>query len=207
MGRFFNIDNPVWRFIGNIADMFLLSLLWYLCCLPVFTMGAGSTAMYYVTLKLTRNQEGYTWRDFRHAFRSNFKPATLIWLLFLAVALILGADIYWSLFSGGSMSMMFLPAFGVLILLYLLNLFFIFPLLARCDNTVKALLKMNFALSLRNFLPLLSAIIMTAAIFLVGLFVFWPLLLIAPGLSAYLNSYLYNRILEKYGLNLPNMTD
>lgn len=207
MGRFFNIDNPVWRFIGNIADMFLLSLLWYLCCLPVFTMGAGSTAMYYVTLKLTRNQEGYTWRDFRRAFRSNFKPATLIWLLFLAVALILGADIYWSLFSGGSMSMMFLPSFGVLILLYLLNLFFIFPLLARCDNTVKALLKMNFALSLRNFLPLLSAIIMTAAIFLVGLFVFWPLLLIAPGLSAYLNSYLYNRILEKYGLNLPNMTD
>ena len=207
MGRFFNIDNPVWRFIGNIADMFLLSLLWYLCCLPVFTVGAGSTAMYYVTLKLTRNQEGYTWRDFRRAFRSNFKPATLIWLLFLAVALILGADIYWSLFSCGCMSMMLLPAFGVLILLYLLNLFFIFPLLARCDNTVKALLKMNFALSLRNFFPLLSAIIMTAAIFLVGLFVFWPLLLIAPGLSAYLNSYLYNRILEKYGLNLPNMTD
>lgn len=207
MGRFFNIDNPVWRFIGNIADMFLLSLLWYLCCLPVFTIGAGSTAMYYVTLKLTHNQEGYTGADFRRAFRLNFKPATLIWLLFLAVALILGADIYWSLFSGGSISVMFLPAFGVLILLYLLNLFFIFPLLARCDNTVKALLKMNFAMSLRNFLPLLSAIIMTAAIFLVGLFIFWPLLLIAPGLSAYLNSYLFNRILEKYGLNLPDMPD
>ena len=54
---------------------------------------------------------------------------------------------------------------------------------------------------------MLSAIIMTAAIFLVGLFVFWPLLLIAPGLSAYLNSYLYNRILEKYGLNLPDLSD
>ena len=45
MERFFNIDNPVWRFIGNIADMFLLSLFWYLCCLPVLTIGAGSTAM------------------------------------------------------------------------------------------------------------------------------------------------------------------
>ncbi|MCI8287273.1 MAG: YesL family protein [Lachnospiraceae bacterium] len=207
MERFFNIDNPVWRFIGNIADMFLLSLFWYLCCLPVLTIGAGSTAMYYVALKLTANQEGYTCADFRRAFRSNFRQATLIWLLFLAAALILGADIYWSLFSGSSMSMMFLPAFGVLILLYLLNLFFIFPLLARCDNAAKALLKMNFAISLRNFLPMLSAIIMTAAIFLVGLFVFWPLLLIAPGLSAYLNSYLYNRILEKYGLNLPDLSD
>ena len=41
MNRFFNLDNPVWRFVGNIADMFLLSLLWYLSCLPLFTAGGG----------------------------------------------------------------------------------------------------------------------------------------------------------------------
>lgn len=201
MERFFNIDNPVWRFIGNIADMFLLSLFWYLCCLPVFTIGAGSTAMYYVTLKLTSNQEGYTIAGFWRSFRMNLRQSTIIWLIFLGIALILGADIYWSLFSPSSMSMLFLPAFGILILLYLLNLFFIFPLLARCDNTTKALLKMNFVMSLRNALPVLSAVIVTAAVFLVGIFVFWPLLLIAPGFSAYLNSYLYNRILEKYHLD------
>ena len=78
MNRFFNLDNPVWRFVGNIADMFLLSLLWYLSCLPLFTAGAATTAVYYVTLKLVRNQEGYTFASFRKSFALNFKQGTLI---------------------------------------------------------------------------------------------------------------------------------
>lgn len=200
MHRLFHLDNPVWKFIGNIADMFLLSVFWYLCCLPVFTAGSGTTALYYVTLKLTRNQEGYTTPSFWRSFKSNLKQATLIWLLFLVVGTVIGIDLYWCLYSGNSSTIIMLPAFGIITLLYLLNLFFIFPFLARCKNTVKAILKMNFAMSLRNFLPVLSTIVVTAAIFLTGIFVFWPLLLIAPGLSAYLSSYIFNRILEKYGL-------
>lgn len=201
MQRFFNLENPVWRFIGNIADMFLLSVLWYLCCLPLFPAGAATTAVYYVTLKMVKNQEGYTFSSFLKSFRENFKQGTLLWLLFLAAGLILGIDIFWGLHTASGIFV--LPAFCIIALLYLLNLTFIFPLLARCQNTTKAILKINFAISLRSFLPVLSALLVTAAVFLVGIFVFWPLLLIAPGFSAYLNSYLFNRIFEKYQLNLP----
>lgn len=49
--KFFSLENPIWKFIGNLADFFLLSCLWYLCCLPVVTAGAATTALYYVTLK------------------------------------------------------------------------------------------------------------------------------------------------------------
>ena len=48
--KFFSLENPIWKFIGNLADFFLLSCLWYLCCLPVVTAGAATTALYYVTL-------------------------------------------------------------------------------------------------------------------------------------------------------------
>ncbi len=58
-------------------------------------------------------------------------------------------------------------------------------------------------MSIRNFLPVLSTVIVTVAFFAFGLFVFWPVLLIAPGLSAYINSFIYNRIFAGYGLNLP----
>lgn len=50
----FNYDNPVWRFIGKLGDLILLNLLWLICCIPVFTAGAATTAVYYVTLKLVR---------------------------------------------------------------------------------------------------------------------------------------------------------
>ena len=49
---FFNYDNPVWRFIGKLGDLILLNILWIVCSIPVFTIGASTTAVYYVTLKL-----------------------------------------------------------------------------------------------------------------------------------------------------------
>lgn len=202
MGRFFNLDNPVWRFIGNIADMFLLSIYWYICCIPIFTIGCGTTAMYYVTLKLTSNQEGYTTSSYWRAFKNNLKQGILIWLLCLLAGTIIGIDIYWSLLSGSTFSMALLPPFLVIALVFLLFLAFIFPLLARAENNTKTLLRICFVMSIRNFLPVFSTILVTVAFFAIGIFVFWPLLLIAPGFSAYLNSYIFNRIFEKYHMNL-----
>lgn len=53
---FFNYDNPVWRFIGKLGDLILLNILWIVCSIPVFTIGASTTAVYYVTLKLARDE-------------------------------------------------------------------------------------------------------------------------------------------------------
>lgn len=60
----FNYDNPVWRFIGKLGDLVLLNLLWLICCIPVFTAGAATTAVYYVTLKLVRDDDGSTIKSF-----------------------------------------------------------------------------------------------------------------------------------------------
>ncbi|MBP3604802.1 MAG: YesL family protein [Lachnospiraceae bacterium] len=204
MHRLFDLENPVWRFIGNIIDMFLLSIYWYLCCLPVITAGSGTTALFYVTLKLTSNQEGYTTASFFKSFKSNFKQATLIWLICLLAGVVLFIDFYWALTSGSSIGASLLPAFVMISVIYLIFISFLFPLLARCENTVKAILGMCFVMSIRNFLPILSTLLVTAGIFSVAIFIFWPLIFIAPGLSAYLNSYIYNHILKKYHLDLPN---
>lgn len=202
MKRFFNLDNPVWQFVGNIADMLLLSIFWYLCCLPVFTIGCGTTAVYYVTLKLVTHREGYTAASFWKSFKENFRQGTVIWLLCLAAGAVLAIDLYWALAGGSSVGAALMPAFCILLLLYAMFVTMLFPLLARCSNQTKTLLGMCFAMTVRSFLPVLSALIVTAAVFLTGIFLFWPLLLIAPGLAAYINSYTFDRILAKYHLEL-----
>ena len=57
MDRLFNMDNKFFVFMGKIADLIILNLLCLVCCLPIVTAGASITAMFYVTLKMVRNEE------------------------------------------------------------------------------------------------------------------------------------------------------
>ena len=59
MAKLFDMNNPVWRFMGKIADMFLLTLAWFVCSVPIITIGASTTALYYVSLKMEEGKEGY----------------------------------------------------------------------------------------------------------------------------------------------------
>ena len=90
----FNYDNPVWRFIGKLGDLIILNILWIVCSIPVFTAGASTTAVYYVTLKLVRDEDDSTIRSFFRSFKSNFKQAALAALILTGVVLFLGLDCY-----------------------------------------------------------------------------------------------------------------
>ena len=35
MAEFFNLDNPIWRFMGKVFDMMVLTVLWVVTSLPV----------------------------------------------------------------------------------------------------------------------------------------------------------------------------
>ena len=42
----FNIDNKFFRALNKLVDMVILSFCWIISCIPVFTIGAASTALY-----------------------------------------------------------------------------------------------------------------------------------------------------------------
>lgn len=65
------------------TECMLLSILWVVTSLPVITIGASTTALYYAVVKVIRNNEGYGWGEFWNGFRTNFKQATIIWLVAL----------------------------------------------------------------------------------------------------------------------------
>ena len=95
MGKLFSLDNPFWRSLNTVADMLILNLLYVACCLPVITVGAATSALYAVSMKLaSKDEDIYVTRSFFRAFVSNFKQATLIWLIFLGIGAFLLYDLY-----------------------------------------------------------------------------------------------------------------
>lgn len=82
----FSLDNPLMRFLSRVADIMTLNLLFLVCSIPVFTIGASLSALYYCLFKIKDQEEGYLFKKFFHSFRQNFKQATLMWLIMLFLA-------------------------------------------------------------------------------------------------------------------------
>ena len=54
--KFFSVDNVVWRSIAKLGQIWVLDLIWLLCCLPVVTIGASTTALIYSCMKLHKDE-------------------------------------------------------------------------------------------------------------------------------------------------------
>ena len=67
--KIFDSDNRFNRFMTRIFNLMILNLLWMLCCIPIVTIGASTVALYTMTLRLVRDEEGSLTRDFFKAFR------------------------------------------------------------------------------------------------------------------------------------------
>ncbi|ADL03151.1 YesL family protein [Lacrimispora saccharolytica] len=203
---FFNYDNPVWRFIGKFGDLIILNILWLVCSIPVITIGASTTAVYYVTLKLARDDDGYTIRSFFKSFKENFKQSTVIWLILLAVGVILGVDVFFftRLFTGsGSFRTVMLTVFLAMVLIYAAVFTYIFPLQARFFNSVKRTFFNAFFMSLRHLFRTIGMIAIDAAL-VAAAFVFMvpPVLMIFMlfgfPLLAFINSYILSPVFHLY---------
>lgn len=203
MARLFDYQNPIWRFMGRLADLFLLTFLWFLCSLPVITAGASTTALYYVALKMAKNEEGYICKTFFRAFIDNLKRAIGIWGIMLAAGglLIVG---YVQIFqSEGDLAALLFWQFMIFALLYLFIGTMVFPLAARLDVGIRGLLGMAFMVSLKNFSWAFLMVVITLSMTALGIFVFWPLLFWGAGGIAYIHSIILVRVIfPKYHWNI-----
>ena len=204
--NFFNYDNPVWRFIGKFGDLIILNILWIVCSLPIFTIGASTTAVYYVTLKLARDDDGYTIRSFFKSFKQNFKQATIIWMILLAAGIILGIDVYvfTRLFTGGeSFRTVMLTVFIAMALIYAAIFTYIFPLQARFFNTVRRTFFNAFFMSLRHLFRTIGILAINGALIAAGFVLMIPpvmmiLMLFGFPLIAFINSYILSPVFQRY---------
>lgn len=199
MNRFLTPDNPVMQFIVKITTSVYLNILWFLCCLPIFTAGASTTALFYVTLKMVKNEEGNVTKAFFHSFRENFKSATKIWLILLVLGGILACDgyIFYHMRFESILWTLGTAVFFVALAAYIIIIMYIFPLLSRFDNTTIAMLKNSLFIGMRFLVCtfLMAFIYFAMALVIVALFT--PAVIFGEGFCALLCSFLLSNVLEQ----------
>lgn len=198
MRNLINPDSTVMQFITKLTYSAYLNILWFICCIPIVTIGASTTALFYVTLKMAKNEEGNITRAFFLSFKNNFKQSTKIWLLLLGAGIILGLDgyilyhlrfenIFWTILTA---------IFIVAVIAYTIILMYIFPLTARFDNTILAMFKNSIFIGMRF---LFCTVIMAIIYFFMAIVIiriFTPAIILGEGLCAFLCSYLLSNILK-----------
>ena len=179
-----NPENRIIHFLNQIVDLIILGLLWLLCCIPVITVGASSTALCYAA------------QLFFQAFKENFKQATVLWMIMAGILALLGADYYVSRAGLETMSFLSVPlvfiiAIGIFVLMWSQ---YAFAYIARFENDTKTVIRNTVLIMLVNF-PwsfLLLAIFAVAALF-------FPLLLFfaAIGYIVFADR-IHQRVFAKY---------
>lgn len=171
--KFFNLDSPLMKVLGRMADLMWLNLLTFLFFLPaaaglffIFTAqmayailpwiivailgipcGAAFTALHYVCLKMVRDEEGYISKDFFKSFKLNFKQATIIWLIASAVVIFVGFDYKCLQYVEGGNRIIF-GALTAAAIMLACTLVYVFPVLSHFDNPIKGTIRNSFFMSI-----------------------------------------------------------
>lgn len=205
-GGFFSMDSKFSQVMSRVFDLIVLNFIFIVMCIPVVTIGANFTAMYYVTLKMVRNEDSYLFRSYLKSFKQNFRQATIIWLIFLFAGAFLVCDIYLSSnFMEGAASYL-KYVFYFLGIVYCFTLLYVFPALSRFYNTIKHTITNALLFSIRHLPYTLLMLAIVVGPFFVCLnapasvFSFYILFVMLAGFSAtaYINSIFLNKIFKRY---------
>jgi len=213
MGKLFNMDSPIMRVLGKIADIMWLNLLTAICCIPIITAGAAFTALHYTCLKLVRDEESYVTKDFFNSFKENIKQGILLWLIVVFAGLFIAFDFWCLVTMTESGSMVGFPVIIVFAGLCVVTIFvlstvtFLFPIQSHFSNTIKGTIRNSFMMSVlvlpKTVLMVVIMVLPMGVLILADYFqAFYSLIPIAilfwfSG-PAYLMALLYNKTFKRF---------
>lgn len=204
--KLFDIDSPLMQGLGKLADLMILNLIALACCVPIITAGASVTALYYMALKIVRNEEVYIIKGFLKSFKQNFKQATIIWLIQIVVMAVLGIDCYIMYFSGGpdpSTLMQVVWLVGALIAV--VTFVFIYPVLSKFDNNIPNTFKNTILMAVMQMPKVIAMAVLWVIPIVLGILVIqiFPLvLLFGMSLPAVISALMYNKFFKKMEDNM-----
>lgn len=138
---FFAPDGKVARFLNALGNLIILNILTLIFCLPVITAGASLCALFTVTMRIVRKEEGMIIQGYWEAFVANFKKSTLVWIIYLSITLFLAFDIYILMRIDTTAMLVYRVVLLILIILISVVMLHFLVLQARFENTIKETLK------------------------------------------------------------------
>ena len=210
--KIFSYDSKFSQIIMKIADGCILNALWFITSLPIFTLGASTTALYRVTLNIVDEKDGNISQQYFKAFKENFRQATQIWLILLPLGLFLGLDGYIlsHLRRSGNQTFDIVCTLGLALIIvaaivYVMVFLYVFPLVASVKNTNIAMIKNSFFIAIRYLFCTILLAAIHFAMFFVVVALFTPLIIFGEGVVALLCSYLLINVIRacSYDPNAP----
>lgn len=145
-------NSPVIAFLNKMTDLILLNVLWVISCLPIVTIGAATTAMYYVCIISIRQGDGYVLKRYIASFRQNFKQSTVIWLVMLLITVVFSMDIFfWNQVHTGFGKVMLCISIAIWFVVGAISLY-VFPVLSKLEGTILVTIKNAVAFAI-GYLP------------------------------------------------------
>ena len=202
----FSSDGWFARIFGTIGDIIIVNILFIICSIPIFTMGASMSAMYYTLLKKQRTGEtGGIIKLFFKGFKDNFKKSTIAWLLFLLIAFVFSLD--FNLFGKGGPQenkLMYYTSVIFFILICFIAIY-LFPVISAFENSLKNLIIQSMYMAAKNFIFTILIMILytlpayfllaSPQVFMVGIFI---LIVCGFGLIAYVSSFMFIKAFSPY---------
>lgn len=185
----FSLNSPFARGVNKLVMMLYAGILWFLCSIPIITMGASSAA-------LVKNQEGYITGSFFRAFRGNLKQGLQLGIPLLLAQFVFAFNLFYYGVLGGEGFRIQTAVFAVLSLLTLTTFSFVFAVMAKFENSASGHFRMAAALMARC--PGWTAailVIQALTVFLTWFFVYFPVLFIM-GISGYMQAAVFDHIFQ-----------
>ncbi len=202
----FNMESPLMRTLGRVADLMILNFLTLICCIPVITTGAALTALHYMCLKLVREEDGYLVRGYFKAFKENFKQATVIWLLLLLAIAVIAVDVAVMYYAVIEFPFVIRIAILIMGIMILCTAMYVFPLQAKFANSVVRTIKNAFMASMIQFPKtlLMILLLLVAPLMILASERLIPIVfLFCFSFHSYLSALLYNKFFQRLEARNP----
>lgn len=194
----FGFDGSFTNICDKIFDVMALGFLWILCSIPIVTIGASTSALYYAMVKCVKNGNGYIAREFFRSFRLNLISGCFIWILVVAATFAMHLNIGILMKeTDGYVGLFFICVYALTSVWILAFACYVFPALARFDMSSGWLIKLAMYMTVRYFgttLALLLVLACTGAI----IWRFPILVIFAPGPVIFLMSEFLERVLKNH---------
>lgn len=191
-----NSDSLIFRISNKVFDVIVVSLLWFVCCIPVITAGASTTALYDTVFRNIRQNRGYCYKGFFKCFKDNLKNTVQASIIFAILTVVSMWDISLAL-SGGSVISGYQITFFILWIFAMTWAIWTFALTARFENNWKNTLK-NGLLMFFAHLPVTLGM---AVIFALSAMLVWDipvLIVVLPVGGMLLNSFMLEKVFKRY---------
>jgi uncharacterized membrane protein YesL len=199
MNGFFNLDNPIIAGIYTLIYSVYLCLLWIVFSIPIFTLGASTSALYYTVKKVIRQEKSYISYEFLSSFKQNFKKATIVTIFSLIITFVFIVDIWYLkiLFESGNKIGSAYILFEILLVFGLVFLVYVFSQIALFNNSLKKIITNAFILMFRHVFRSIAVV----AIIGFGVVVVYLIpitILIMPVMCCWVISVLLDKVYQNY---------